>query len=54
VSWVHKRAEVQQVKFTNKSVKVAFEATPEFVENVRKRVEELNGEFEANHQLKQE
>lgn len=54
VSWVHTRTEVQKVKFTDKSVQVAFEATPAFVENVRKRVEDLNGEFEANHQLKQE
>lgn len=54
MSWVHVRTEVQKVNFTDKSVQVVFEATPAFVENVRKRVEELNGKFEANHPVKQD
>jgi hypothetical protein len=34
-------------------VQVVFEATPSFAEHVRKRVEELDGKFEANHAVKQ-
>ena len=54
MSWVHTRTEVQKMNFTDKSVQVVFEATPSFVENVRKRVEELDGKFEVNHPVKQE
>ena len=54
MSWVHTRTEVQKMNFTDKSVQVVFEATPSFVENVGKRVEELDGKFEVNHPVKQE
>jgi GTP-binding protein HflX len=54
MSWVHSRTEVQKVNFTDNSVQVVFEATPAFVENVKKRVEELNGKFEPSHTAKQE
>ena len=32
----------------NDSVEVTFEANPLFTEKIRKRVEELDGKFEAN------
>jgi GTP-binding protein HflX len=54
MSWVHARTEVQKVNFTDNSVQVVFEATPAFVENVKKRVGELNGKFESSHTPKQE
>ena len=53
MSWVRERANVQKVNFTDNSVQVVFEATPSFAEHVRKRVEELDGKFEANHAAKQ-
>jgi GTP-binding protein HflX len=53
MSWVRERANVQKVNFTGNSLQVVFEATPSFAENVRKRVEELDGKFEANHAVKQ-
>ncbi len=53
MSWVRERANVQKVNFIDNSVQVVFEATPAFAENVRKRVDELEGKFEANHTVKQ-
>jgi len=48
MSWVHARTDVQKVNFNGNSVQVVFETTPEFAENVRKRVKELDGKFEVN------
>jgi len=53
MSWVHNRADVQKVSFMNNSVQVIFEANPSFAENVRKRVEELDGKFETNRTIQQ-
>ena len=52
MSWVHDRADVQKVNFMSNSVQVIFEANPSFAENVRKRVEELDGKFETNRTTK--
>jgi GTP-binding protein HflX len=49
MSWVHERADVQTVKFMSDHVQVVFEANPLFAEKVRKRVEELDGEFGTVH-----
>jgi GTP-binding protein HflX len=48
ISWVHGKADVRKENFTNDSVEVVFEATPELTEHVRRKVKELNGRFEAN------
>ena len=48
MSWVHESADVKEAKFMSASVEVTFEANPLFAEKVRKRVEELDGKFEAN------
>ena len=48
ISWVHGKADVRKENFTNDSVDVVFEATPELTEHVRRKVEELNGRFETN------
>jgi GTP-binding protein HflX len=48
MSWVHESADVKVAKFMSDSVEVTFEANPLFAEKVRKRVEELDGKFEAN------
>jgi len=51
MSWVHERADVQEVKFMSASVQVTFEANPLFAEKVRKRVEELDGKFGTIHKI---
>lgn len=48
ISWVHEKADVRREKFTDESVQIVFEATPELTEQVRRKVEELNGKFETN------
>ncbi len=51
MSWVHENADVQEAKFMSDSVQVTFEANPLFAEKIRKRVEELDGKFEAVHKV---
>jgi GTP-binding protein HflX len=53
MSWVHDRADVQKVSFNDNSVQVIFEANPSFAENIKKRVEELDGKFETNRAVQQ-
>jgi len=48
ISWVHGKTDVRKENFTNDSVEVVFEATPELTDHVRRKVEELNGRFETN------
>ena len=48
VSWVHGKTDVRKENFTNDSVEIVFEATPELADHVRRKVEELNGRFETN------
>ncbi|MCJ7699772.1 GTPase HflX, partial [Candidatus Bathyarchaeota archaeon] len=52
ISWVHEKTEIRKKNFTNDSVQVVFEATPELAEQVRRKVEELNGKFETNSKTK--
>ena len=52
ISWVHGKADVRKENYTNDSVEVVFEATPELTEHVRRKVEELNGRFETNPKTK--
>ena len=49
VSWVHKGADVKKTNYTENSVRMVFEARPEFAEKVKNRVEELDGKFETNN-----
>ena len=48
VSWVHKGADVKKTDYTENSVRMVFEASPEFAEKVKNRVEELDGKFETS------
>jgi len=48
VSWVHKGADVKETDYTETSVQMTFEASPEFVEKAKNRVKELGGKFEMN------
>ena len=47
LSWVHREADVQKTEYNNDRVEVTFEATREIAERTKKRVEQLNGEFET-------
>jgi GTP-binding protein HflX len=51
VSWVHKGADVKKTDYTENSVRMVFEASPEFSEKVKNRVEELSGKFETNPKI---
>jgi GTP-binding protein HflX len=51
ISWVHKGADVKKTDYTENSVRMAFEARPEFAEKVKNRVEELDGKFESAHKV---
>lgn len=46
ISWVHGKTDVKNINYTQTSVEVVFEASPETAEKVRNRVEELDGKFE--------
>jgi len=52
ISWLHGKTEVKKEEFTNDSIQVIFEATPELSEQVRRKVEELNGKFTTNSKTK--
>ena len=46
ISWVHEKAEVKKEEFLGDRVQVEFEATPSFNEQIRNKVEKLNGKYE--------
>jgi GTP-binding protein HflX len=46
ISWVHGKTHIEKETFTNETVEVIFESTPSLVEQVRRKVEELNGKFQ--------
>jgi len=52
ISWVHGKTEVKKEDFTNDSIQVVFEATKELSEQVRRKVEELNGKFTTCQKIK--
>jgi GTPase len=48
ISWVHQKTDVHKETYTNDSVEIIFEANPSIAEQIRKKVEELNGKFQTN------
>jgi GTP-binding protein HflX len=46
ISWVHGKTHIEKEAFTNETVEVIFESTPSLVEQVKRKVEELNGKFQ--------
>jgi GTPase len=46
LSWVHEKTHIEKEKYTNDSVDVVFEAPPNIAEQVRRKVEILNGKFQ--------
>jgi GTPase len=47
LSWVHEKTHIEKEKYTNDSVDVVFEAPPNIAEQVRRKVEILNGKFQT-------
>ncbi len=45
ISWVHEKAEVKKEEFLGDRVQVEFEANPQVAEQIRRKVEKLNGKF---------
>jgi GTP-binding protein HflX len=50
ISWLHNRADVQEIKYIGDTAHVIFEATPWFAEKAKSRVEELGGKIESFRQ----
>ncbi len=47
ISWVHEKTHIEKENFTNDSVEVVFEANPSIAEQVKRKVEDLNGKFQT-------
>jgi len=45
LSWLFSHADVQEVKYSDNNVNIAFQSVPWFADKVKKRVEQLNGVF---------
>jgi GTP-binding protein HflX len=50
MSWIYSKGDVKKAEYLEGTLQVIFEADPEFAEKVKKRVEDLNGNFESNTQ----
>jgi GTPase len=48
ISWVHKDADVKKTEYTENSVKMTLDASPEFIEKAKNRIKELGGKFEVH------
>jgi GTP-binding protein HflX len=48
ISWVHEKAEVVQENYVDGAVEVVFKAEPALTEQIRKKVETLNGKFQTS------
>jgi GTPase len=48
ISWVHQKTEVKKENYTNDSIEVVFGAPLELSEQVKRKVEDLNGKFQTN------
>jgi hypothetical protein len=46
ISWVHQKTHIEKETFTNETVEVVFESAPSLVEQVKRKVEDLNGKFQ--------
>jgi GTPase len=47
ISWVHGKTHIEKENFTNDSVDVVFEAAPAIAEQVKRKVEDLNGKYQT-------
>jgi len=46
ISWVHQKADIHKEEFTNDSVNITLEADPPVMEQIKKKVQLLNGNFQ--------
>jgi GTP-binding protein HflX len=46
ISWVHGKTHIEKETFTNETIEVVFESAPALIEQVKRKVEELNGKFQ--------
>jgi GTPase len=46
ISWVHEKTHIEKENFTNDSVEIEFESNPSLAEQVRRKVQDLNGKFQ--------
>ncbi len=46
ISWVHQKTHIEKETFTNETVEVVFESAPALIDQVRRKVEDLNGKFQ--------
>ncbi len=47
ISWLHEKTDILKENYTNDSIEVVFGAPLELYEQVKRKVEDLNGKFEA-------
>ena len=52
ISWVHEKTDITKETYTNNSIEVAFGAPSDLSEQVRRKVEDLNGKFETDAKTK--
>jgi GTP-binding protein HflX len=50
ISWVHQKTDIHKEEFTNDTVQVVFEADPSVTEQIKRKVQDLHGEFQLNPQ----
>jgi GTPase len=48
VSWVHQKTDIRKEEYSNDSLQVVFESASSVAEQVRRKVEDLNGTFQTN------
>jgi GTP-binding protein HflX len=54
ISWVHQKADIHKEEFTNDSVHVTLEADPSVMEQIKSKVQDLNGKFQLIPQHNQQ
>ncbi len=52
ISWLHEKTDILKENYTNDSIEVVFGAPLELYEQVKRKVEDLNGKFEASPKTK--
>jgi GTP-binding protein HflX len=50
ISWVHQKADIHKEEFTNDSVHITLEAEPSVMEQIKRKVQDLNGKFQLTQQ----